>query len=150
MAGFKTGSQSLDEDAADIAEINIIPLVDVMLVLLIIFMVTAPLSIGGIQVDLPLSKSKGAQIDEDRIVLSITAQGLYFIEKLQIPEATLEEKFKSIYQFRQKKELFIRADQKVPYGKVVFAMSSAKLAGVRKLGMLTNTQAPPAPGKSTR
>jgi biopolymer transport protein TolR len=143
MAGFKTGPQNHDDESSEIAEINIIPLVDVMLVLLIIFMVTAPLSIGGIKVDLPLSKSKGAQIDEDRIVLSINAQGQFYIEKLQIPEATLEEKFKAIYQYRQKKELFIRADQKVSYGKVVYAMSAAKMAGVNKLGMLTNIQAPP-------
>lgn len=140
MAGFRAPSS--DEESAEIAEINIIPLVDVMLVLLIIFMVTAPLSIGGIKVDLPASKAKGAHIDEDRIVLSISAQGLYYIDKLQIPEATLEDKFKSIYQYRAKKELFIRADQRVPYGKVVYAMSAAKMAGVGKLGMLTQTQGP--------
>jgi biopolymer transport protein TolR len=145
MAGFKT--PSTDDDAGEIAEINIIPLVDVMLVLLIIFMVTAPLSIGGIKVDLPFSKAKGTHIDEDRIVLSINAQGLYFIDKLQIPEASLEEKFKSIYQFRAKKELFIRADQKVSYGKVVSAMSAAKMAGVSKLGMLTQTQGSTKPGQ---
>src|SRR5476649_1317151 len=118
-----------DDDKQAMAEINIIPLVDVMLVLLIIFMVTAPLSIGGIKVDLPLSKAKGANVDEDRIVLSVNKGGDYYLEKQHIPEVGLEAKFKAIYEYRQKKELYIRADQGVAYGKVVYAMSAAKLAG---------------------
>jgi biopolymer transport protein TolR len=113
-----------------------------MLVLLIIFMVTAPLSIGGIKVDLPLTKAKGTNVDEDRIVLSINKQGAYYLDKVQIADAALEQTFKAKYQFRNKKELYIRADQAVAYGKVVGAMSAAKLAGVTKLAMLTNTGAP--------
>ena len=136
------GGKSDDGGAAheEMAEINIIPLVDVMLVLLIIFMVTAPLSIGGIKVDLPTSKARGANVDEDRIVLSINRQGGYYLEKQMVPDGALEAKFKAIYEFRQKKELYIRADQGVAYGRVVYAMSAAKLAGVTKLAMLTNTQ----------
>lgn len=126
-----------DEDNQDMVDINIIPLVDVMLVLLIIFMVTAPLSIGGINVQLPFSKAKGGSIDEDRIVLSINNQGEYYLDKLQIPSAALEERMKAIYEFREKKELYIRADRGVQYGKVVDAMSAAKLAGVGKMSMLT-------------
>jgi len=137
---FGNVGQPKSDDHDDLAEINIIPLVDVMLVLLIIFMVTAPLSIGGIKVDLPISKARGTNVDEDRIVLSINKSGGYFIEKQAIPEVTLEEKFKAIYEFREKKELYIRADQGVPYGKVVQAMSAARLAGVSKLAMLTDTQ----------
>ena len=137
---FGNVGQPKSEDHDDMAEINIIPLVDVMLVLLIIFMVTAPLSIGGIKVDLPISKARGTNVDEDRIVLSINKSGGYYLEKQAIPEATLEEKFKAIYEFREKKELYIRADTGVPYGKVVQAMSAARMAGVSKLAMLTNTQ----------
>jgi biopolymer transport protein TolR len=137
---FGNVGQPKSEDHDDMAEINIIPLVDVMLVLLIIFMVTAPLSIGGIKVDLPISKARGTNVDEDRIVLTINKSGGYYLEKQAIPEATLEEKFKAIYEFREKKELYIRADQGVPYGKVVQAMSAARIAGVSKLAMLTNTQ----------
>jgi biopolymer transport protein TolR len=132
---FQTGNQGGDNE--DLAEINIVPLVDVMLVLLIIFMVAAPLSIGGIQVELPFSKARGSSVDEDRVVLSINNSGEFFIEKMQIPEPTLEDKMKAIYQFRKKKELYIRADEKVVYGKVVHAMSAARLAGVTKLSMLT-------------
>lgn len=137
---FGNVGQDKSEENADMAEINIVPLVDVMLVLLIIFMVTAPLSIGGIKIDLPISKAKGTNVDEDRIVLTINRSGGYYLEKQAIPEVALEEKFKAIYEFRQKKELYIRADTGVPYGKVVQAMSAARLAGVSKLAMLTNTQ----------
>ena len=134
--------QEKGEDHDDLAEINIIPLVDVMLVLLIIFMVTAPLSIGGIKIDLPITKVKGTNVDEDRIVLSINKQGAYYLDKVQIADASLEATFKAKYQYRNKKELYIRADTGVVYGKVVNAMSAAKLAGVTKLAMLTNTGAP--------
>jgi biopolymer transport protein TolR len=140
MAFSRIGSGK-SEESEDLAEINIIPLVDVMLVLLIIFMVTAPLSIGGIKVDLPASKAKGTNVDEDRIVLTVSSRGEYFLEKMPIPENGLEAKLKAIYEFRQKKELYIRADQGVAYGRVVYAMSAAKIAGVTKLAMLTNQQA---------
>lgn len=135
---------SLGNDDSDaMAEINIIPLVDVMLVLLIIFMVTAPLSISGIKVELPSSQAKGTSIDEDRIVLSISHGGEFFIDKLQIASNNLPEKLKSIYAFRQKKEIYIRADGAVAYGKVIDAMSAAKVAGVQRMSMLTQ---PPTHG----
>lgn len=137
---FGNVGQPKSDDHDDLVDLNVIPLVDVLLVLLIIFMVTAPLSIGGIKVDLPISKARGTNVDEDRIVLTINKSGGYYLEKQAIPEATLEEKFKAIYEFREKKELYIRADQGVPYGKVVQAMSAARMAGVSKLAMLTNTQ----------
>jgi biopolymer transport protein TolR len=142
MAFGKIGQDRSGDEQDALAEINIIPLVDVMLVLLIIFMVTAPLSIGGIKVDLPLSKARGTAIDEDRIILSINRAGAYYIDKQPIADAALEAKFRAIYDSRQKKELYIRADTGVPYGRVVNAMSAARLAGVTKLAMLTNSQAP--------
>jgi biopolymer transport protein TolR len=129
-----------DDQNGDLAEINIIPLVDVMLVLLIIFMVTAPLSIGGISINLPSSKAKGGKISEDRVVLSVTQKGEFYIEKMQIAGEALEARIRAIYQFRENKDLYIRADRNVPYGRVVDAMTAAKLAGVTKLSMLT--QAP--------
>jgi biopolymer transport protein TolR len=138
MAFGRMGQKSGGDEFEEMAEINIIPLVDVMLVLLIIFMVTAPLSIGGIKIDLPASKAKGTNVDEDRIVLTITKTGGYYIEKDQVPEATLEARFQAMYAVREKKELYIRADQGVPYGKVMTAMGAAKLAGVTKLAMLSN------------
>ena len=128
-----------EDGNGDLAEINIIPLVDVMLVLLIIFMVAAPLSIAGINVNLPTSKARGSRISEDRIVLSISQKGDYYFEKLKVPTAALPEKMKAIFEFRQNKELYIRADRGVKYGRVVDAMSAAKMAGVSRMSMLTKS-----------
>ncbi len=137
MAFSISGQDDQDSDQS-MTEINMIPLVDVMLVLLIIFMVTAPLSIGGIKLDLPSSKATGgSQLDEKKIVLSITGRGEVFIDKLMIPQIDLEAKLKAIFEHRSEKEIYIRADTKVAYGKVIEAMSAAKLAGVSRMNMLT-------------
>ena len=125
-----------DEDS-ELSEINIVPLVDVMLVLLIVFMVAAPLSIGGINIALPTSKAKTVAVDEDRVVLSVNEKGQFFIDKLLIKPSALRGKLKGIYEFRKKKNLYIRADRHVHYGAVVDAMSAAKLSGVSKISMLT-------------
>ena len=121
------------------AEINIIPLVDVVLVLLIIFMVTAPLSIGGISVNLPYSKASSTNVDEDRVVLSITNDGAFYLEKVQIPRPVLQERLRAIFEYRKRKDLYIRADRGVDYGIVIDAMTAAKIAGITKLSMLTQT-----------
>ena len=128
------------EENKDLAEINIVPLVDVMLVLLIIFMVTAPLSIGGINIKLPQGTSKIIDIKEQRIVLTINQRGTYFISEVPVPHLNLKDRFQAIYDGREDKDLYIRADQKVEYGKVIAAMSAAKDAGVVKISMLTETK----------
>ena len=135
---FRVGPSGDGEEHQDLAEINIIPLVDIMLVLLIIFMVAAPLSISGIGVQLPKSKAKGGRVDESRIILSIDAKGGFFLDKQEIPPEQLEAKMQAIFSVREKKELYIRADKRVRYGRVVDAMGAAKLAGVSKLSMLTS------------
>lgn len=134
---FQIKSSGGNDEHSDMAEINIIPLVDVMLVLLIIFMVAAPLTISGIKVNLPTTAAKGAQVEGDRTILSINSKGEYFIETMKIPSVELVQRMKAIYQHKDAKELFIRADRGVEYGKVVDAMGAAKLAGVTKMSMLT-------------
>ena len=129
--------QDPSESNQDIAEINIIPLVDVMLVLLIIFMVAAPLSITGIKINLPTSAAKGSSIDEGRVILTVSETGNFYIEKTRIENSNLRMKLAAVFENREKKQLFIRADRKVSYGSVVDAMSAAKLAGVAKMSMLT-------------
>ncbi len=142
MAFGKFGNdKNFDSDTADLAEINVIPLVDVMLVLLIIFMITAPLSIGGIKVDLPHSAAKSTGIDEKRVVLSINDKGDFYLDRIQVPALALTDRFRTVFESRDKKELYIRADRGVSYGRVVDAMSAAKGAGVLKIGMLTQAQA---------
>lgn len=134
--GIEIRDEEQDEEMSDI---NVVPLVDVMLVLLVIFMVTAPLSIGGINVSLPTSKARSVTIEETRIVLSIDLKGRFFIEKMEVEPKKLEAKLRAIYEFRKNKSLYIRADGRVPYGRVIDAMSAAKLAGVKKMSMLTRS-----------
>lgn len=144
MAFGRLGNdKNFESDTSDMAEINIIPLVDVMLVLLIIFMVTAPLSIGGIKVDLPHSAAKSTGIDEKRVILSINEQGDFYLDRVQVNAKALPDRFKTMFEGRDKKELYIRADRAVSYGRVVDAMGAAKSAGVLKIGMLTQAQATP-------
>lgn len=126
-----------DDESGDFADINVIPLVDVLLVLLIIFMVAAPISIGGINVDLPISKSRGSLSDEDRVIVTINKDGEFWMDKVKVPAAALDEKLKAIYQFKERKEIFIRADKSVVYSRVIDAMTAAKMAGVTKISMLT-------------
>jgi biopolymer transport protein TolR len=133
------GSGENGDSYQDLAEINIIPLVDIMLVLLIIFMVAAPLSLSGIALNLPTSPVTSVSIDEKRVILSITKDGRFYIDKIQIQSTHLQEQFKSIFETKSQRDLYIRADKSVLYGKVIDAMSAAKLAGVQKISMLTTT-----------
>jgi biopolymer transport protein TolR len=129
-------SEAPSSESAAIAEINIIPLVDVMLVLLIIFMVTAPLSVGGLSVNLPTSQSKATNVDHQRVVLSITRGGKFVIEQQELSSANLKEYLQTAFRGNPNKNLYIKGDRNVPYGVVVEAMSVAKSAGVNKLAML--------------
>lgn len=138
MAFGSIGLESRDdEELEDLAQINIIPLVDIMLVLLITFMIAAPLSIRGINVNLPTSRAKGQNVDGARVVLTIDTQGRYYLDKVKIAPEKLVDRFAAIFAVKKEKNLFIRADKDVVYGKVVDAMSAAKLAGVEHIGMLT-------------
>lgn len=119
------------------AEINVTPLVDVMLVLLIIFMVTAPMLSMGIDVNLPRVKSKSIDIAEEKLVLTINENKEIFLNKTRIPLQELNAKLTAIFAARVDREIFLRADKNVPYGFVVEAMSEIRRAGVDKLGMIT-------------
>ena len=125
------------EELEDLAQINIIPLVDIMLVLLITFMIAAPLSIRGINVNLPVSQARGQNIDGAKVILTIDQKGEFYLDKVKVPEDQLAQKFNAIFAVKKEKNLFIRADKNVVYGRVVEAMSTAKLAGVDKIAMLT-------------
>ena len=120
-----------------ISDINVTPLVDVMLVLLIIFMVTAPMMIHGVKVDLPTTETKGMKSQEDPLILSITKKRLIFIENYKVEFTALREKLTKIFAHRPQKEVFLRADREVPYGFVMEVMSQVKEAGITKVGMIT-------------
>ncbi|HEY5496815.1 MAG TPA: protein TolR [Syntrophales bacterium] len=122
-----------------VAEINVTPLVDVVLVLLIIFMVTAPMLSMGIDVNLPRVKSKTIDVNEEKLVLTINKDREIFINRTKIPKDDLKVKLENIFTARIDKEIFLRADKSVAYGFVVEVMSEIRKAGVDKLGMVTET-----------
>ena len=120
-----------------ISDINVTPLVDVMLVLLIIFMVTAPMMIHGVKVNLPITESKNIKSKEDPLIVSITKKRLIFIENYNVTLNDLRGKLKKIVANRAGKEILLQADKDVPYGFVMKVMSQVKEAGISKVGMIT-------------
>ncbi len=126
-----------NDDRRLMAEINVTPLVDVMLVLLVIFMVTAPMMQQGVQVNLPKAETKAMTPLEETVVVTVDKSGKIFINKDEIPAADLRGKLTTLFAAREKKEVFLKADAGVPYGEVVRAMADIKGAGIERLGMVT-------------
>ena len=119
------------------SEINVTPFVDVMLVLLIIFMVTAPMMVQGVDVDLPKATSKALKGSDDRLVISIDDDMKVFINEQVVSVEFLTQKLGAILENFDEKNVYLRADKKVPYGIVVNVISKIKRAGVDSLGMIT-------------
>ena len=119
------------------SDINVTPFVDVMLVLLIIFMVTAPMMMQGVEVNLPKTETKRIKSQEDPLILTINKKKEIFIETHRIKLDELEEKALRIFVNRREKEILLRADKDVPYGFVIKVVSRIKKAGIEKLGMVT-------------
>ena len=119
------------------SDINVTPFVDVMLVLLIIFMVTAPMMMQGVEVNLPQTTTKNIKTREDPLILTINKKGEIFLEKQRIRLEGLETKIKAIFKYRRDKEVLLRADKDVPYGFVIKVIAGVKSAGINKLGMIT-------------
>jgi biopolymer transport protein TolR len=120
------------------AEINVTPFVDVMLVLLIIFMVTAPMLSMGIDVNLPRVQAKSVDVAEEKLVLTISESKDIYLNKNKLALGELNAKLEAIFASRIDREIFLRADRNVPYGFVVEVMSEVRKAGVDKLGMITD------------
>ncbi|MDO9586020.1 MAG: ExbD/TolR family protein [Syntrophales bacterium] len=119
------------------SDINVTPLVDVMLVLFKIFMVAAPMLQMGIDVNLPRVRSKSIVVTEEKLVLTINSAKEIFLNKTQVPIIGLRVKLLNIFANRIDRDLFLRADRSVPYGFVVEVMSEVRRAGVDRLGMIT-------------
>jgi len=122
------------------SEINVTPFVDVMLVLLIIFMVTAPMMMQGVDVNLPQTTAKNIKTKEDPLILSVNSKREIFLENRKVSLDDLEKKVKGIFKYRREKEVLLKADKDVPYGFVIKVMASVKNAGIEKLGMITEPE----------
>ncbi len=119
------------------SEINVTPFVDVMLVLLIIFMVTAPMMQQGIDVNLPKTTSTGVSLNENPFVIVIHSGGKIKISEIDVSIADLREKLKSIFQNKKNKQIYIQADRKVDYGYVAEAMAEIRQAGILNISLIT-------------
>jgi biopolymer transport protein TolR len=133
------------------SEINVTPLVDVMLVLLIIFMVTAPMLQTGVDLDLPQADAQPVPDDEGKLILSIDRTGKVFLGDTPVAWDDLEAKLSTNAKVKADHELYVDADKNLPYGQVLQVMATAKKAGVNKLLMMTDPsvsqgEKPPAPG----
>ena len=139
---FSSGDKS-----GPMSEINVTPLVDVMLVLLIIFMVTAPLMQQGVKVDLPQAAAEAVSSTEKKLVLTVTKDQKVYLGTSEIPIERITELLAANEKLKADKELYLHADQQLPYGVVVKVMAAAKEGGAENLAMITDPVAnAPSPG----
>jgi biopolymer transport protein TolR len=138
---FSTGGGS-----GPMSEINVTPLVDVMLVLLIIFMVTAPLLQQGVKVDLPNTDAPPMKTSTDeRLVLTLTKDGKAYLGKTEVPIERITDLLSTNEKLKLDKELYFHADQELPYGLVVKVMAAAKAGGAESIAMVTDPVSTEAP-----
>jgi len=123
-----------------LSEINVTPFVDVMLVLLVIFMVTAPMMQQGIEVDLPETTTQNIRVQQEPLILTVKKDGSYHLGSRAVPAAELSAKLDAILEGAEDREVFLRADQAAPYGYVVKALAAVRAAGGRRLGIVTEPE----------
>jgi biopolymer transport protein TolR len=121
---------------SSLAEINIIPLVDVVLVLLLIFMLTAPMMYRGIDVNLPRAAAKPTAVEE-RMVLTVTKDRALYLNDKRVPPGGLDSQLRAAFQGRTDKTLYLKADAGLSYGAVIETMDQVRRAGIERLGMVT-------------
>jgi biopolymer transport protein TolR len=121
-----------------VSEINVTPLVDVMLVLLIIFMVSAPMMTTGIEVDLPKTHAARMDVEEEKLLLTITKEQKVFLGETEVPYEKLEDALTTNTRLQKDRELYLQADETVPYGFVAKVMALVRKGGIEKLGLVTD------------
>ena len=126
--------------ARAISDINVTPFVDVMLVLLVIFMVTAPLIQQGIDVELPKTQSAGLRNNEEPLIVSVKRDGTIFVQRAEVKASDLQVKLEQIFTTRGDREVFLRADGRAAYGAVARTLATLQRAGADKIGMVTEPE----------
>ncbi len=121
-------------------EINVTPFVDVMLVLLVIFMVTAPMLTAGVEVELPDSKASSVQGKDEPLTVSIKADGIIFVQETKILEGSLIPKLKAIAGEKMDTRIFVRGDTNVDYGQVMKVVGEISYAGFKKVALITENK----------
>lgn len=130
--GGRRGRRSLN------AEINVTPFVDVMLVLLIVFMITAPLLTVGVPVDLPKTEAKALSADSEPLTITIQPDGTIFLQETEIPMEELVPRLSAMSEAGYQERIFVRGDNAVEYGKVMRVMARLNSAGFTNIGMVTD------------
>ena len=131
-----------------VAEINVTPLVDVMLVLLVIFMVTAPLLTSSVEVDLPRTQAAQSRGQDEPLVVTITAQDKLYIQDSEIAEDALVARLAAILRNKPDSRIFVRADRGIPYGRVMEVMGTISAGGFSKVALVTEALQSPRTGAS--
>ena len=122
------------------AEINVTPMVDVMLVLLIIFMISAPLLTVGVPIDLPQSQAKSLDQEREPLTLSVNDKGQVFLQNTEIKIEELVDKLKAVAKQGTEERIYVRGDKKVDYGTVMRVMGRLQAAGYRKVALVTEVE----------
>jgi len=120
-----------------VSQINVTPLVDVMLVLLIIFMVTAPIIQQGVEVNVPKVRAAPLPGEEQQFIVSITREQQIYLNDTRLDADELTQKLTAISAERPDRQIYVRADEDVPYGEVIRTMAAIKAAGIQNVGMVT-------------
>jgi len=136
VAGFRIERSDTRGVGATLAEINIVPFVDVVLVLLLIFMLTAPMMYRGIDVNLPKAAAKPTAVEE-RMILTVTKDRTLYLNDKPIALTTLEPQLREAFKSRTDKTLYLKADAGLAYGAVIETMDRVRRAGIERLGMVT-------------
>ena len=121
-----------------VSEITVTPLVDVMLVLLIIFMVSAPMMTTGVEIDLPKTRAPRMDVEEQKLLLTITKEQKVFLGETEVPYDRLEAALTTNDRLQRDRELYLQADENVPYGFVAKVMALVRRGGIEKLGLVTD------------
>lgn len=129
---------NLTDDDAPVSDINVTPMVDVMLVLLIIFMITAPMLSQGVKVNLPQAATAPMSEDQEQLVLTMTGERRFFLGKVEIPAAELASRLQANERLKKEGALHLSADKGLAYGEVMEVMAILQAAGIKRLGMVTD------------